>query len=589
MKYLKKAIKYYKATFNGEIQEKIKRKILIKTGLLKKINFIDTNQIEIKINPEFLFKSKIIIRENFENKYKIFNKELDLLKKIDWFEGNKNSNLEWFNEKIGFFKDIKVVWEINRLQFLTYLSLNDRKKEALVIFEDWIKNNPYNIGINWYSNLEVAIRSISIINFLSIIGSEYLEKYKKLIYLHGKHIFQDINYTEKCIPNNHLIGEAATLYCIAHLIEIQEKEEWLNKSKKILKKYLKHLHGDGTYEEASLSYHKFVIQMYLMVWLFSKKTNDNFIENEIENKLKKAYIFLNTLKKPNIEYPDFGDNDEGFFYKLEIEETFDSFVKSLGCFLKQEEYFGDIQKLLQIYQVENDIKYEKIENKIFYPEGKYFVYKNKKNYIFIHNQNQEYHSHSDGMTIELMLDNKNILVDSGTFNYNIDKKKRRYYRGTLSHNTVWIDGDQAEQIGSFRWINSPDTELEYLEENDKYFVNGMIKKSKNKKHIRKVKFDKNFNEIKIEEEIYNADNFILNWIFSEEIELKKITEGKYGINETDYEIEIFSKENIKIELLRCNYSTEYNIEKETRKIQIKNQEKKIIYKITTIFKKRKDL
>lgn len=138
-------INYYKATFNGEIQEKIKRKILIKTGLLKKINFIDTNQIEVKINPKFLFKSKIIIRENFENKYKIFNKELDLLKKIDWFEGNKNSNLEWFNEKIGFFKDIKVVWEINRLQFLTYLSLNDRKKEALVIFEDWIKNNPYNI------------------------------------------------------------------------------------------------------------------------------------------------------------------------------------------------------------------------------------------------------------------------------------------------------------------------------------------------------------------------------------------------------------------------------------------------------------
>lgn len=117
----------------------------------------------------------------------------------------------------------------------------------------------------------------------------------------------------------------------------------------------------------------------------------------------------------------------------------------------------------------------------------------------------------------------------------------------------------------------------------------MIKKSKNKKHIRKVKFDKNFNEIKIEEEIYNADNFILNWIFSEEIELKKITEGKYGINENDYEIEIFSKENIKIELLRCNYSTEYNIEKETRKIQIKNQEKKPIYKIVTIFKKRKDL
>ncbi|WP_294667465.1 heparinase II/III family protein [uncultured Fusobacterium sp.] len=589
MEYLKKVIKYYKATFNGEIIEKCKRKILIKTGVLKKINFINTNETEVKINPKFLFDLKVSINENFEKNYKIFDKELELLKKVEWFEENKKSDLEWFNEKITTFKDIKVVWEINRLQFLTYLSLGNRKKEGLLLLNDWIENNEYNKGINWYSNLEVAIRSISIINFLFMIGSEYLEKYRNLIYLHGKHIFKDITYTEKCIPNNHLIGEASALYCIANLLEIKEKEKWLNKSKKILKKYLNHLHDDGTYEEASLSYHRFVIQMYLIVYLFSKKTNDDFIEKEIEDKLKKAYIFLKALKKPNIQYPDFGDNDEGFFYKLGLEENFDSFVKSIGNFLKQEEYYGEIQKLFQIYQIENDIEYEKMENKIFFPKGKYFVYKDKRNYIFVHNQNQEYHSHSDGMSIELVLDNKNILVDSGTFNYNIDKKKRKYYRSTLSHNTVWMDGDQAEQIGSFRWIDGPETKLEYFESDNKYFIKGNIKTNKRKEHIRKIEFDRDFNEIKIEDEISNVDNFILNWIFSEEMELEKITERKYEINRTDYEIEIFSKENIKIELLKCNYSTEYNIEKETRKIQIKNQEKKPIYKIITIFRKRKDL
>ena len=77
MKYLKKAIKYYKATFNGEIIEKCKRKILIKTGLLKKINSIDTNQIKAKVNTKFLFDLKININENFKNNYRIFDKELD--------------------------------------------------------------------------------------------------------------------------------------------------------------------------------------------------------------------------------------------------------------------------------------------------------------------------------------------------------------------------------------------------------------------------------------------------------------------------------------------------------------------------------
>ena len=58
MEYLKKVIKYYKATFNGEIIEKCKRKILIKTGVLKKINFINTNETEVKINPKMCIRDR---------------------------------------------------------------------------------------------------------------------------------------------------------------------------------------------------------------------------------------------------------------------------------------------------------------------------------------------------------------------------------------------------------------------------------------------------------------------------------------------------------------------------------------------------
>ena len=67
--------------------------------------------------------------------------------------------------------------------------------------------------------------------------------------------------------------------------------KWINKSKVILNDYIEHLRDDGTYKEASLSYHRFVLQMYLLVYLFAIKFQDNFIENPLTNKLVKAYIF----------------------------------------------------------------------------------------------------------------------------------------------------------------------------------------------------------------------------------------------------------------------------------------------------------
>ena len=59
----------------------------------------------------------------------------------------------------------KHVWEVNRLQFLPLLALEYRAtqdEKVLQQFQDivqsWIDENPYLVGVNWYSNIEVNIR-----------------------------------------------------------------------------------------------------------------------------------------------------------------------------------------------------------------------------------------------------------------------------------------------------------------------------------------------------------------------------------------------------------------------------------------------
>lgn len=439
MKNIKTFYKFYKATFKGEITEKVKRKILIITGIFKNLNK-EKKIPKLNIKNSKFYNVERKLDESVDKIY-IFNKNIDLKGLI--LEDNRDKK-EWYKEKITDYKDIKVTWELNRLQFLLPISLKGYHEKSKKLLDDWIIKNPYNKGINWNSNLEVAIRSVSIINFLSMTSYSIMEKYKNILYLHGLHIYKEIFYTEKCIPNNHVIGEAAALYILSHLLEFSGNKNWKLKSKKILKKYISHLHEDGTYEEASLSYQRFVIQMYVMVLIFSKKYKDNFLETEILNKLEKACIFLKSIKKPNEEFPDFGDNDEGYFYKINERTDFSSFLDSLISLFEKNSFKGEIQILEDIYGVILNSKKIEISGKKYFKEGKYFVYKNQKNYFFIHNQNQKYHSHSDGLSIELVLNNRNILIDSGTFNYNIDLTKRQYYRGTLSHNTVFMEQDQSE-------------------------------------------------------------------------------------------------------------------------------------------------
>jgi uncharacterized heparinase superfamily protein len=62
------------------------------------------------------------------------------------------------------------------------------------------------------------------------------------------------------------------------------------------------------------------------------------------------------------------------------------------------------------------------------------------------------HGHADALSVLLSIDDKDFLVDPGTYQYNGDQQLRRYFKGTRSHNTVTIDEfDQAEQLTSFVW------------------------------------------------------------------------------------------------------------------------------------------
>lgn len=583
-------INNFKALYKGELREKAIRNILLKTGFLEKLfNFPDNLKYKYVNYSTLEYLENHDALNDFYN-YNLMGEKYNLFSYA--FEDNSKSP-KWFYLDLPKETDVKIIWEINRLQFLPLMAVDFLKtKDTKIlnritsIIKEWDSKNPYDVGINWYSNLEVAIRSISLLLTHILLYDHIKSKeIEELIFKHGYHVYKDINYTEKCIPNNHLIGEATALYILGNIFESPESKKWIDKSKTILIDYLEHLRDDGTYKEASLSYHRFVLQIYLLVYLFAIKFQDNFIENPLTNKLVKAYIFLKSIEKPDGSFPQFGDWDDGVYYKLNNEpiENYKYFVDTLGYIVGNndeknleveilEQLFGNI-KIGENYK--NNFDFNNVYK--LFEIGKYGVYKDNNIYLFINNQEQIFHSHADGLSIELSLNGKNILIDSGTYNYNLDKELRQYFRSTRAHNTVYLGVDQSTQIGSFRWIDQPKTYLKKLE--DTIGFEGAIKYKNKSTHKRRVIVENNL--ITIEDKVNSEKNYIeLNFHFSPERQIQLINKDKIEID-GDIKIQIISNKEFDTKLEESYYSSSYNKIQKRKNLKIisKNENQKFLTKI----------
>ncbi|MEU9605693.1 alginate lyase family protein [Streptomyces sp. NPDC048057] len=62
------------------------------------------------------------------------------------------------------------------------------------------------------------------------------------------------------------------------------------------------------------------------------------------------------------------------------------------------------------------------------------------------------HAHADALSVEVRHDGVDVLADPGTYCYHGEPKWRQYFRSTLGHNTLQLDGgDQSTSGGPFLW------------------------------------------------------------------------------------------------------------------------------------------
>lgn len=567
LKKVKKLFLYIGACHKWELLKRLEYKIKDIVGYFYIRNKKHQENMEVKAYNK---KIKIPdIKSDITNEnYKVFNNTFRYNKLTEFLECNEEF---WRKIDISKYEDVKIIWEYNRLQLLLPIAIKyiktkeyKYKNNILEILDFWEKNNPYEYTINWNSNLEVAIRSINIILTLLVIQDKICwDKYKNLLYLHAKHIYSEIEYSNCCIPNNHVIGEATALLILSKILDCKENRKWHRKAEKILIKYINIFDSEGISRENSFSYQFFVTKMYIIALCFMEEKDTLEKMNHI---IIKSLKFLMHTIVNNDEIFNYGDNDNGFLYSIDMEYNIAKDIKQYYEFFCNQklsdetniykEIFKTFNNKLSIIHKEEDIRDYILSEKIF-------IYKWNNNALFFNTKDIQGHAHNDSLAINLIIDNKPILLDAGTYSYNKSTEIRKYYRSREAHSTILLE-DNAIPIGNFRWKNNKKSSGIKKQENDeKIELNAVIEGTCK----RTIVIYKNKNKIEIIDKAYNEE-IKTNWILPIDSIIKN---NKLCVNNV---IICFSdKSNINSK--KVNMSKEYLQKEEVKSYIVSNQEKEI--------------
>jgi len=420
---------------------------------------------------------------------------LDYGADIDWHldrvHGKRAPLDPWF--KIPFLQfavagDHKVMWELNRHQHLVtlakaWLLTKDEKYvlELIAQWRSWMKANPYPLGINWASTLEIAFRSLSWIwvDHLLEGSAEYAAfraEFLPALAFHGRYIERYLSTYFS--PNTHLLGEAVAMFFLGTLYpQMPHAAYWKQAGWKIvLHEAGRQVRPDGVYFEQSLYYHVYALDFFLHARLLAAE-NEVHIPAAYDSVLLQMLNVVEALAQAG-PAEGFGDDDGGRLFNPRRNRT---------------EHMSDPLAIGELAYNRDDLPAARLTEEsmwlfgeravaeladrntkpalhsVAFPDGGLYVLADAQpcaQEMVIDAGPQGVgrcgHGHADALSVRLTMNGARWLVDSGSGVYvSSDPADRNTFRGTSAHNTMRVDGaDQAVPDEPFSWTDIPTTHAE---------------------------------------------------------------------------------------------------------------------------------
>lgn len=426
---------------------------------------------------------------------------LDFGDPVDWHldpcSGRRTPPLHWSrldpldSDMVG---DSKVVWELNRHQWLLHLGQayqftgNERYAAAFARYvREWMQANPAGIGINWVSSLEVALRLISWCWALVLFdGSQALSDELRAMMVggiadHARRVERYLSYDFS--PNTHLTGEALGLFYAGVLFpDLGRARHWRARGAQILTAECeRQILPDGVYFEQSTCYQRYTAEIYLYFLILAAR-NGIDVPGTVATQVQQLLDFLMAVRRPDGSMPHIGDADGGWLLPLvpRAPDDLQGIWSVAAAFFGRPDYAWAATAVTpEVYWLLGPRGTKAFEALVPAPpqtapsqvfsRGGYVVMRSgwesdAHQLIFdvgpLGCPVSGGHGHADLLSVQCTVYGEPYLVDAGTYCYADDSGNRDYFRSTAAHSTVTVDGEpQAMPAGPFRWQARPEARL----------------------------------------------------------------------------------------------------------------------------------
>ena len=349
--------------------------------------------------------------------------------------------------------DVRITWEPARLQGLVELALIAQRDPARAeaatallerVLDSWVRANPYLTGVHYVSAMECALRLIAVCHALDMGRASLRNRessWSCLVWLTSSHASLIARRLSRhSSAGNHTIAECTgLLYAAFVLAEEPTAARWRALALGTLTaEAARQILPDGGGIEQSPWYLLFVLDLLGMSAALLRHGGSD-VPLELEQALRRGRDFLRHLGAGPGQLPKIGDSDDGFALSRQLR---------LG------------------WAAGTDAAHN-ADSATFRDAG-YTIRRgtgaHRWRLVFDHGPLGMApscgHGHADALAVTLDLGGKPVLLDPGTFAYNMGAEWRRYFRGTRAHNTVTVDeADQSIQAGTFLWSASYRAEL----------------------------------------------------------------------------------------------------------------------------------
>lgn len=395
--------------------------------------------------------------------------------------------------------NVKNIWEKNRHHHLTVLALAwalSRERRYLAELErqlwSWATDNPFPLGVNWTSSLEVGVRLIAWVWIERLIRGTHEHdrlfgirgKLWPAIYWHQWMIAE--HYSHGSSSNNHLLGEMAGLYIASTVWPVfAESHRWRRMARDIMEREAaKQTFPGGLNREQAFSYHLFSLEFFLLCGLEGDRCGEPFPEAYLEG-VRRMLEVIPLVTDVGGNLPRYGDEDQGMALQLRsaVSSRTDWLFRTGADWLGAEvprppDDAGAIAAALLLEGIRERGRPARGQGAAPAAQRRRAQIDDSGNHVLAANRGERRelfclfdaaplgylsiagHGHADALSFVVSVGGVPVIVDPGTYIYHAEPKWRAYFRSTKAHNTITVDGqDQSVAGGPFLWERKARAEL----------------------------------------------------------------------------------------------------------------------------------